>query len=82
MPGSIILIVVIMLMFLVLVGAAAAVAAWALSRSGLLGGTAPERTVEPAPAADDTALEIVRRRYARGEITRDEYEALRRDLDV
>ncbi|MDI7274935.1 MAG: SHOCT domain-containing protein [Anaerolineae bacterium] len=82
MPGSFILIAVVMLMFLVLVAAAAAVAAWALSRSGLLGGTAPERTVEPAPAADDLALEIARRRFARGEITRDEYEAIRRDLDA
>lgn len=28
----------------------------------------------------DNPLEIVKRRYARGEITRDEYEQLRRDL--
>lgn len=29
---------------------------------------------------DDTPLEIARRRYARGEITRDQFEQLRRDL--
>ena len=30
--------------------------------------------------ADDSPLEIVRRRYARGEITKAQYEELRRDL--
>jgi putative membrane protein len=29
----------------------------------------------------DNPLEIAKRRYARGEITRDQYEQLRRDLD-
>jgi len=31
-------------------------------------------------AADESAEEIVRRRYARGEISREEYERLMRDL--
>jgi putative membrane protein len=30
---------------------------------------------------DDTPLEIARRRYARGDISRDEFEQLRRDLN-
>jgi putative membrane protein len=34
----------------------------------------------PTTKADDSALEILKRRYARGEITREEFEAIRRDL--
>ncbi len=82
MPGSIALILVIMFVFIVLVVAAVAVGAFALSRSGILGGTAPERTVEVSPEPEDSALDIVRRRYARGEITRDEYEYLRKELET
>jgi putative membrane protein len=33
----------------------------------------------PAPAGD-TALEVLRRRYARGELTKEEYETIRHDL--
>ncbi len=80
--GSVALIAVIMLMFVVLVVAAVGIGAWALSRSGILGGTAPERTVDPAPEPEDDSLEIVRRRYAKGEITRDEYEELRHNLET
>jgi len=82
LPGSIWLILVVMFMFVVLVAAAVGVGAWALSRSGVLGGTAPERTAGPTPEPVDDALDIVRRRYARSEITRDEYEHLRRDLET
>ncbi len=81
-PGSIALIVVVLFMFAILIAAAVGVGAWALSRSGLLGGTAPERTVDPFPQPEDDALDIVRRRYARGDITRDEYDLLRRDLET
>lgn len=34
----------------------------------------------PAPTGDESALGILKRRYARGEITREEFEAIRRDL--
>jgi putative membrane protein len=34
----------------------------------------------PTPRADELALEILKRRYARGEITREEFETIRRDL--
>ena len=36
------------------------------------------RRTEPSPG--DEPLEILRRRYARGEISREEYEAIRQDL--
>lgn len=42
---------------------------WGVSR--LAGGARP---------AEDEPLEIARRRYARGEITREQYEQLRQDL--
>ena len=82
MPNSLVLIIVIMFMFLVLVVAGLAVIIWALSRSGILGGTSTERTAAAVPYPDDDALDIIRRRYARGEITYDEYEALRKNLEM
>ena len=33
------------------------------------------------PLSDDEALEIARRRYANGEISREEFEQLKRDLE-
>jgi len=35
-----------------------------------------------APAASESALDILKNRYARGEITKDQYEDMRRDLGV
>jgi putative membrane protein len=57
------------LMMLVFLGAVVALAVGVMRRScmgrGLL---------------QDSAMEILRARYAKGEITRDEFEAMRRDL--
>ncbi|HID51826.1 MAG TPA: SHOCT domain-containing protein [Anaerolineae bacterium] len=40
-------------------------------------------TVTPAPAsASNSALRILQERYARGEITKEEYEDMRRDLET
>ena len=41
------------------------------------------RTADPVPPSEPgpvTPLEVVKMRYARGEITREEYETIRRDL--
>ena len=50
-------------------GAVIWLVAWAVTRVG--GGRSTD---------SDTPLDIVQRRYARGEITRDEFEQLRKDL--
>ena len=39
-----------------------------------------QRPSERAPE-DERPLEILKRRYARGDITKDEYEEMRRDLE-
>jgi len=60
--------------FLVLlVGAAVVVAVWfAADRSG--------RERRPERRSEEEALEILRRRYARGEITREEFNQMREDI--
>jgi putative membrane protein len=59
-----------MIWMVVFWGAIIALAIWAVSRLG-----EGERRDHA-----DTPLEIARRRYARGEITREEFEELRRNL--
>lgn len=39
-------------------------------------------TTQPPTKTSDAALDIVKQRYARGEISREEYESMRRDLDT
>lgn len=43
-------------------------------------GWRPQGNPPPSRPAGQTPLEILQARYARGEISREEYEALRRDL--
>ena len=59
-----------LLLLLILIGGGA----W-LVQSGLRAGGAG-----PGAPAGETPLEILRRRYAKGEIARNEYEEMRRDL--
>ncbi len=66
-----------MLLFWGVIIALIVLALRALSRSGS-GRTTPP--AGPSGQAGDQALEILRERYARGEITKDEYTTMRQDL--
>ncbi len=66
-----------LLLFLVLIGSVLGGGIWLLSRSGSSG---PVRTQQSRETPGEDPLEILRRRYARGEITREEYQSMREDL--
>jgi putative membrane protein len=63
--------------WLIVILAAVFLAVW-FSRQGT-GGATGQQPPGP-PSRRDTPLEIAQRRYAAGEISREEYEQLRRDL--
>jgi putative membrane protein len=44
--------------------------------------TSPTQPALPRHVPSESALEILKQRYARGEISKTEYEDMRRDLDV
>jgi len=48
----------------------------ALTRSGA------RRPTESLDSSSDKALEILKERYARGEITKDQYDSMRHDLTI
>jgi putative membrane protein len=71
----------VLMLFLVLAAGAVVVAIWYARRGE--GGSGIGGPPVPSPgvlATDEDALEILRRRYARGEITREEYLQIRQDL--
>jgi putative membrane protein len=53
-----------------------------LAVRGLSGGTGRSEAAPPRSEARQTPLEIAQARYAKGEINRDEYETLWRDLQT
>ena len=58
---------------------------WLLAKLFPNVGSAGRRTDSGGRAratGDDTAMEILRRRYARGELTKEEYEMMRHDLSA
>lgn len=66
----------VLLLFVLLIGAAVVAVVWFARQGSLDGGAAPM-----APRGrEDEALEILRRRYARGEITREEFERMREEV--
>jgi uncharacterized membrane protein len=65
------------LFFLLVVGGLVALGVWAVSRFGGRGGVAP---AQPAAAGPDPALATLRLRYARGELSREEF--LRTSADL
>ena len=76
------------LFFLLFWGAVIALIVWglrALSRSGSgragMSGTSGGNYAPPAgPGSPSRALDILQERYARGEITKEQYDQMRRDL--
>lgn len=60
-------------LFLVLVAAGVV---WVVQASGRTAGTGT------SPSPSESPLDILKRRYAKGEITKDQYEAMKRDLDI
>jgi putative membrane protein len=66
-----------LLLFVLLIGGLAAVAVWAFTRQS---GT-PSASRQQLPSGDEDSLELLRRRYARGEISREEFLAMREDLE-
>jgi putative membrane protein len=67
---------IVLILFLLLIGGAVAAVIW-FARQGSSGGSTGQRQ---GPRTEDEPLEILRRRYARGEIDREEFERMREEL--
>ncbi|MEJ2735401.1 MAG: SHOCT domain-containing protein [Anaerolineae bacterium] len=67
---------IVLILFLLLIGGAVAAVIW-FARQGSGGRSMGQGQ---GPRAGDDALEILRRRYARGEIDREEFQRMREDL--
>ena len=67
----------VLVLFLLLIGGGIALVAWFMGQQG-----SQKASLGPAqgPRREDEALEILRQRYARGEIDREEFERMREDL--
>jgi putative membrane protein len=68
--------IIVLVLFLLLVAAAIAAVVWLIKRGsqGLSQGSTPR------PSQSNEALEILRQRYARGDIDREEFERIRDEL--
>jgi putative membrane protein len=67
----------VMLFFILVIGAAIALVSLLFPRPASPGNAHPR---SPRPIQDDSALEILKQRYARGEITREEFDAMKQDI--
>jgi putative membrane protein len=72
MSGGWLIWLLILILFLLLIGGAVAVVVWFVAQGSRGGSRGPER--------QDQALEILRQRYARGEIDREEFLQMREEL--
>ncbi len=77
MGGGIVVTLFLLLFFFLLIAAVVGIGIW-LYRENM--GPAGRGTGEKPRSLGNEPLEILRRRYASGEITRDEYEQMRDDL--
>ncbi len=66
--------------FILVIGAAVALVSLLFPRPANPGNQGPPPRYQQQAPADDTALEILKQRYARGELTRAEYEAMKEDI--
>ncbi len=66
-----------LILFLLLIGGLIVGAIWLVSRGV---GSDGFNFGQPSGRSTEDPMEILRRRYARGEITQEEYEAMREDL--
>jgi putative membrane protein len=64
-----------MFLFWILVVAGVVLLAWFVASLGR------RAQPPPSPPGPETALEVLRKRYARGEVTREQYQEMKRDLE-
>jgi putative membrane protein len=76
MGGGWLIWLIVLALFLLLVGGGIAVVVWFVSQSSQGSGKGPGQ----GPRQEGEALEILRQRYARGEIDREEFQRMREEL--
>ena len=69
-----------LLFFILVIGAAVALVSLLFPRPANPANHNQTRTHQPPPSANDSALDILKLRYARGELTREEYELMKEDI--
>ena len=67
---------IVLVLFLLLVGGGVAAVIWFVAQ----GSQGPKQGYGQGPRRDDEALEILRQRYARGEIDREEFQRMREEI--
>jgi putative membrane protein len=76
MGGGLFVWLIFLILLVLVIGGAAAAVVW-FARQGFGGATVDQR---PAPQTGGDALEILRQRYARGEISQQEFQRMREEI--